>query len=407
MLALSLLTLALSAAEPESYALDNGMHVILDRQSGAASVHVCLEYNAGSVDDPPDAIGLNALAFHLALRPLANLGDRAPSDVLARHGALVSPASQIDSSTRFCSTLAPNELEAALWVESHRAMFLSEPIADDQLARAKAQVVAGMSLGVSGDVFPIKGRDTVELWNRLFADGSPYRIEKRQGAALTEERLQTLAPLYSASNAVLVLVGDLPGNVRKLVAKHFAGAPTYPKRDAIADVPPSQVAVAGVNRLLGVWLFTPSSPREREIGDVVARLLTADMREIDFAAESQDLRRFTVFTVLVRDFTGKRSTEQNTASLAERLREVRDSVQEERLQVALRQLALEREMKEQSYGRRAHAHTYFFAWYGAPLSPRAAAQRYVVTVDDVRQFIATRLAVVPAVLEQGGMVAAQ
>lgn len=380
--------LATAVSEPETYVLDNGLTVILDRQSTVPAVHMCVEYEAGWADDPADAVGLNVLAYALMSRPLPNLGDRAPVDVLHAHGIATRKVEQFEDFTQFCSEMTPQELEAALWVESHRAMALAEPIKDDTLAKTRTFALMVPPDGAFTSTFRGASRHNIALWNRMFPEGNRYVIKKRMPAALTEERVHELAPLYSASNAVLILVGELPGNVKSLIKKHWAGAPAHPRRAAVPQTPDGRIAFSGRGSFTAVWSFD-AQPVEREVGDVVAALLTNENARL--RAESDDFRHSLIFRVDVGESDGQ----EPRTLLREWIERVRDSVTDADVAAAVKNASFDRLAREQTHEWRAYANRWFYALHGEAFSPARAAARFTASRDDVVRFINAHLAEVP------------
>jgi zinc protease len=108
----------------ETYALENGLEVILVRDDSAPTVAVSLLYRVGSADDPEGKNGFAHLFEHVMFQGSANVEPGQFDQLLELRGAQINAFVSNDF-TVYYETLPSNQLPLALWLEADRMASLA------------------------------------------------------------------------------------------------------------------------------------------------------------------------------------------------------------------------------------------------------------------------------------------
>ncbi len=213
--------------------LDNGLRVVIVRDTLAPVVSVVVNYLAGSNEAPAGFPGMAHAQEHMMFRGSPGLSGDQLSYLDAALGGMANADTQ-QSVTQYQNTVPAKDLEIALRIEAIRMRGVS----DDQAAWVKER----------GAIEEEVGRDQSDpeyvLYTKLLKalfDGTPYAhdalgtrasFDKTTGAMLKAYHDRWYAP----NNAILVVAGDIaPKAVLAQVKTLFAGIPkkTLPQRLAI------------------------------------------------------------------------------------------------------------------------------------------------------------------------------
>jgi predicted Zn-dependent peptidase len=226
-----------------TFALENGLDVILNPDPSLPLVYVSVWYYVGSAEDPPGKSGLAHLVEHMMFQGSIHVGSDRHFALLKEAGASKVMGTIIPDRTNYYEQLPSNQLEVALWLESDRmgftVPFLSKAALDNQY-----DVVRSEHLQVIGNEPHLKANNMIR--GLLYAPGHPYH--HHTNGVLEDIRKSTLEDIqafmdkwYRPSNAALVIAGDIDvARTRALVVKWFG---TLEKKPAPArnQVPPTPI----------------------------------------------------------------------------------------------------------------------------------------------------------------------
>jgi zinc protease len=288
-----LLSLTLSAADaasntqrisitPQVFTLDNGLTTVVHSDPSAPNVFVGVWYRVGSKDEPTGKTGFAHLFEHLMFQPTRN---RAGEYFLplAQAGATDMNGVTDSDRTLYYQTVPSNALDLALWMESDRMAHLGQSITqallDEQRAVVKNEKLQG-ELGSDGT--PMR-----YYREHFYPAGHPYAhdtigsMQDLDNASLADVK-QWFKEYYGASNAVLVLSGNIdPATAKQKVTHYFSDVPAgrpaprlqqwlpefaQIKRDVVYQ--PSQSA--SIRR---AWPIANDDPRQLTVLQLVAGTL--------------------------------------------------------------------------------------------------------------------------------------
>ena len=254
----------------EEFTLDNGLRVIVHTDRKAPIVSMITWYHVGSKDEPQGRTGFAHLFEHLMFQGSGNYDEDyfAP---LGEVGATGINGTTTFDRTAYFQTVPTGALERLLWLESDRMIHLLGAV--DQATLDEQRSV------VRNEKRQAENRPWGNVWDvvfrGLFSPGHPYRnpvIGSMQDldAATLEDVQSWFDTYYGASNAVIVLAGDIDmATARPLIEKYYADAPAGPPLSRISRWVPrlagnrhevlyDQAASGFIRRAWAV----PSTPRE-------------------------------------------------------------------------------------------------------------------------------------------------
>lgn len=246
-----------------SFALKNGLRVVLVKDPRAAQVQVTMRYQVGAVDDL-DKPGLAHLVEHLMFQQI--LGGQSLYATLEDIATYFNAFTSYDATT-YISRGSASHLDKMLSVEAVRLGFRCTSITDSTFEREREVVVN-----------EIRERDEASeaiatLQRAVYPAGHPYGQViggdvATVGAITRDEACKFVDAHYAPSNAVLVISGDVTardvevalGKFIARISKRTAAAPAY-----VATVPPhsSKVETPGPYddaRVLIAWPM-PDDPQ--------------------------------------------------------------------------------------------------------------------------------------------------
>ncbi|MCA8894057.1 MAG: insulinase family protein, partial [Amphiplicatus sp.] len=213
----------------EQFTLENGLRVVVHEDRKAPLVAVSVWYHVGSKDEPEGKTGFAHLFEHLMFNGSENYDGEwfLPFDEV---GATDVNGNTWFDRTAYFETVPTTALDRALWLESDRMGHLLGAVTQEVLDNQRGVV---QNEKRQGDNQPY-GRSEYSVLAGLLPAGHPYShsaigsMDDLNAASLetVKEWFQTY---YGASNAVLVLSGDIDANTAKpLVEKYFGDIPSGP-----------------------------------------------------------------------------------------------------------------------------------------------------------------------------------
>ncbi len=269
----------------ERYELDNGLEVILHRDTSAPLVAVNIWYHVGSGDEVPGKSGFAHLFEHMMFQGAKHIGEDVHFETLREIGASSINGTTNSDRTTYFETVPSHEIETALWLESDRMGYMLDLLNEDSLAN-QIDVVRN-ERRQNYDNVPY-GRERFAVNAAMYPDGHPYRYltigkhEDLESASLDDVR-EFFQKWYVPSNATLALSGDFEiEDAKALVDKWFGSFPALPRPDHVV-VPAPELAenalveledpFARLERLHYVW-HSPAMLGEGDLAlDVAAAAL--------------------------------------------------------------------------------------------------------------------------------------
>ncbi|CAN5665587.1 pitrilysin family protein [soil metagenome] len=218
----------------EQYRLDNGLRVVLSRDTSAPVVAVNLWYDVGSRNERPGRTGFAHLFEHMMFQGSENVPEMAHFALIEQAGGSLNGSTWLDR-TNYYETLPAHYLELGLWLESDRLGWLLPAMTQEKLDNQRDVVKNERRWRVDNQPY---GDWDERLQAMMYPPEHPYHhsvigsMEDLDAASL-EDVEQFFRTYYAPNNAVLSLVGDFDeANARELIEKYFGPIPRGP------DVPP-------------------------------------------------------------------------------------------------------------------------------------------------------------------------
>ncbi len=239
MSSLAITPFAANATEVTSFALDNGMEVVVVENRRAPVVVHMVWYKVGAADEPRGVSGIAHFLEHLMFKATDELVAGELSETVNRNGGSDNAFTAQDY-TGYFQRIASDRLELVMSMEASRMDGL-QLVPED--------------IGTERDVVIEERNQRVENEpNALFNEqmraaqylNHPYSIPvigwKHEAHSLTlEDANEFYADYYGPNNAILVVAGDAdPEEVKRLAEKHYGAIPPNPnvvERDR-TDEPP-------------------------------------------------------------------------------------------------------------------------------------------------------------------------
>jgi zinc protease len=233
----------------ESYALPNGLRVVLAPNNVSPTVAVTVWYHVGSKNETAGKTGFAHLFEHVMFTGSGHVPYGVHDRLTEGVGGSNNGTTSRDRTTYF-ETVPSNYLETALWLESDRMGFLLDTL-DVQKLNAQRDIVKNerrqrmdnQPYGLVGEI----------VSNTLYPASHPYSWSvigsMADLSAASEADVKDFFRLYYApGNAILSVAGDFqPAQAKALVAKYFEA---FPRGAAIVRPSASPVTRATETRLV-------------------------------------------------------------------------------------------------------------------------------------------------------------
>ncbi|MGH8636711.1 MAG: M16 family metallopeptidase [Burkholderiales bacterium] len=211
----------------ETYALPNGLTVILSVDRTTPTVAVNVWYKVGSKHEAVGRTGFAHLFEHVMFTGSGNVPYGLHDKLTEGVGGGNNGTTNNDRTTYF-ETVPSNYLETALWLESDRMGFLLDAL---DLAKLDAQrdiVKNERRQGMDNQPY---GRASEILAKATYPPSHPYSWEvigsMADLSAASEEDVKNFFRLYYApNNAYLAVVGDFdPAQAKRWIVRYFGDIP--------------------------------------------------------------------------------------------------------------------------------------------------------------------------------------
>jgi zinc protease len=290
LLLLAALSLPLGAQAPpdtalevpyRQFTLDNGLTVILHRDTSVPIVAVNVWYHVGSASERPGRTGFAHLFEHLMFEGSKNVEEGSFDTLLEAAGASSNGSTNNDRTNYFID-LPSNALELALYLESDRMAYLLETMTPERVDGQRGVVMNERRQSYENRPY---GMASLELDRMLWPEAHPYSWPTigsmdDLAAASHEDVAEFFKTYYAPNNASLAIAGDIDlGRTQALVEEWFGEIPRGPVVPPIA--PPPAVLTDVTRRTLTDRVQLPRlylgwlTPRVYAPGDAALDLASA------------------------------------------------------------------------------------------------------------------------------------
>jgi zinc protease len=266
------------------FTLDNGLHVILHRDTSVPVVSVNVWYHVGSANERPGRTGFAHLFEHLMFEGSKNVPEGAFDEWLEAAGGSNNGSTSPDRTNYFIDIPA-NGLELALFVESDRMAYLLDSMSAERVNGQRDVVKNERRQSYENAPY---GKAFLRLPELMFPPNHPYHWPtigsmEDLSAASYEDVVGFFKTYYAPNNASLVIAGDIDlAETRRLVEKWFSEIPRGPEPPPIVAPAAGLTAVkketltdrVQLPRLYLAWHTPPLLAPGDAALDIVSSLLT-------------------------------------------------------------------------------------------------------------------------------------
>ena len=213
--------------EYKKYKLDNGLDVILYKNTTLPIVTVNIWYRVGSANESNGKTGFAHLFEHMMFQGSQNVGKEMHFKYIQEAGGSLNGTTNTDR-TNYFETLPSNNLELALWLESDRMGFMLPGLTQEKLDNQKDVVMNERRQRYENQPY---GLAWEIIFSNLFPENHPYHwptigwmqdIEKFN----LEDIKHFFNTYYKPNNASLVIGGDIDyDHTTEIVEKYFGEIP--------------------------------------------------------------------------------------------------------------------------------------------------------------------------------------
>lgn len=211
----------------QKFTLPNGLTTLVYTDNSVPTVYVGVWYKVGSKDEPEGKSGFAHLFEHLMFQETKHREGEyfLPFDKAGATG--MNGTTSLDR-TNYYATVPSNALDMALWMESDRMAYLGESITQSLLDEQRDVVKNEKRQGQIRPGSLARERFQANFYppTHPYAHTTIGSMEDLDKASL-EDVKTWFSDYYGASNAVLVLAGDIDlATAKEKVAHYFSDAPT-------------------------------------------------------------------------------------------------------------------------------------------------------------------------------------
>jgi zinc protease len=217
----------------ETYKLDNGLTVVLSRDTSVPVVAVNLWYHVGSGNEEPGRTGFAHLFEHMLFQGSENVGDDEHFRLIQEAGGTLNGSTNTDR-TNYFQAVPSNFLERVLWQEADRMGFLLPAMTQEKLDNQRSVVQNERRQNYDNAPY---GLAFETLAAALYPAGHPYSWTTigsldDLNAASMEDVQSFFRNYYGPNNASLAIVGDFdPAQAKRWVQRYFGGIAAGPPID--------------------------------------------------------------------------------------------------------------------------------------------------------------------------------
>lgn len=226
----------------EKFTLDNGLTVILHKDTSDPVVAVALTTHVGSARELKGRTGFAHLFEHLLFLESENLGKGGLDKMSARIGGSGANGSTSRDRTNYFQTVPKDALEKMIWAEADKLGYFINTVTDPVLAKEKQVVKNEKRQSVDNRPY---GHVQYVVDKNLYPEGHPYSwqvigsLEDLQNATLQDVK-DFYNRWYTPNNTVLTIAGDFDAaQTKEWVHKYFDEIKRGEEVPALAKQPTS------------------------------------------------------------------------------------------------------------------------------------------------------------------------
>jgi zinc protease len=213
----------------EKFKLQNGMRVVLSRDTAVPVIALYVIYDVGARSEEKGRTGFAHLFEHMMFEGSANIGKGEHFKYVESNGGQMNGSTHPDY-TDYFETMPSNKLSLALWLESDRMRSLA--ITADNLKNQQEAVKQEKRLSFDNQAYQTA---IAEKWPALafgnFQSSHPVigSFEDLEAASI-DDVSKFFRTYYAPNNAVLVIAGDFEtADAKKMVEQYFGNIPSQPQ----------------------------------------------------------------------------------------------------------------------------------------------------------------------------------
>jgi predicted Zn-dependent peptidase len=207
----------------EYHKLDNGLKVVLSRDTSSPTAVVAVYYGIGFRTEPKDRTGFAHLFEHMMFQGSEHLGKNEFIGLVESNGGVLNGSTRFDF-TNYFQIVPVHTLETILWAEADRMRGLA--ITQENLTNQQGVVKNEVKVNVLNQPyggFPWLDLPQIANTNWFNAHNFYGDLEDLDAATLADVQ-QFFTTYYAPNNAALVVSGDIDtAQTLGWVKKYFAG----------------------------------------------------------------------------------------------------------------------------------------------------------------------------------------
>lgn len=267
----------------EHYQLDNGLEVILVRDTSAPTVAVDIWFRVGSANDPEGKSGFAHLFEHLMFEGSPHVPSGTMNHLLERVGGSSNAYVSADY-TAYYDTVPSHQLPLALWIEADRLGGLN--VTQESLDNQRAIVIEELQRSYDNRPYgsAVKALITVPYSYEPYKRPAIGNIDDVNSAQI-KDVFAFHRSYYVPNNATLVIAGDIDLEVtRTMVEELFGPIPRGDDPPALPEFAPQDQAEAefiniedpfiNLPALLVAYEIPPLAHEDYPALDVLSRILS-------------------------------------------------------------------------------------------------------------------------------------
>ncbi len=234
--------------EYEKYSLENGLDVILHKDTSDPIVAVAIQYHVGSNREKPGKTGFAHLFEHMMFQESENIGQDQFFSKIQKAGGTLNGGTNTDG-TVYYEVVPKNAAEMVLWMEADRMGYLINTVTKSAFANQQDVVLNEKRQRVDNNPY---GHNNYVIHKNLFPEEHPYNwqvigeMEDLFNATVEDVR-KFHESFYVPNNATLVIAGDFESaEMKSLVEKYFGEIPSGTQ---VEDLDPMPVQLSESKRL--------------------------------------------------------------------------------------------------------------------------------------------------------------
>ncbi len=300
----------------EKYELENGLDVILHKDSSDPIVSLAIQYGVGSNREKTGRTGFAHLFEHMLFQESENVPQDQFFKLVQDAGGTLNGGTWKDG-TIYYETVPNNALETVLWLESDRMGFLINTVTESAFYNQQEVVQNEKRQRVDNNPY---GHTSWVLDKNIYPEGHPYNwqvigeLQDLQNATIDDVK-EFYDAYYGPNNATLVLAGDFDtAEAKQLVEKYFG---EIKKRQEVPKLEPQPVTIAETKKLYHEDNFA-QAPQLHRVYPTVEQY-TDDAYALDFLAEIMSSgKKAPLYKILVKekDLTSRTTAYNNSQELA-------------------------------------------------------------------------------------------